>query len=588
MLRLLSFIMLITVSMPLYLATTETPHRIATAEKIAGYSWYHWPRPEADSCVVWLGGGQFTTTYVTVNPYRLESLNTMRFIQDLSGRYGMLALSEGEISYRVDSRLISKICKWVRSSGYAYAFVVGYSTGGVALAYELTIPEENDPGPDAAIIITSMLDWKEMIEKHRTSSGIALYMSARNSRNVRRSTLLMYGELAWFWPQGEEYYKNLPEEGWYGTHWFHKGWQLLKGVEHEVFTLEKDGSYDSKPLAIATEFLERIRTSNLKKIENLIPRAQNGESINGSSKGREQIDVYYPARVSQYEIFQINASILPIINTERQQVAIFDLEQKTFLALRDVVLGRERNCSLPVVFVTNQSSRSLMAIALVLRQDGSEILGISREMEIEVSDKIRVVVEAGAAAQSIKIDDQTYKTDDSGSLRLSLEKGNHSFEIPSEVPLSEKERLHLVSWANGEKNNRTNLSLDQDISLKPRYVSQYLLTVKSEYGKIHGDGWYDANSTAAITVNFESANSLNEEEALFAGWSDDPSGRSLYHRVIMNTPKTITAKWEARKYSSEPVWLLTVVSIITSIVTVLVYVANLKKRKKQNMVAASS
>lgn len=85
MLRLLSFIMLITVSMPLYLATTETPHRIATAEKIAGYSWYHWPRPEADSCVVWLGGGQFTTTYVTVNPYRLESLNTMRFIQDLSG-----------------------------------------------------------------------------------------------------------------------------------------------------------------------------------------------------------------------------------------------------------------------------------------------------------------------------------------------------------------------------------------------------------------------------------------------------------------------------------------------------------------------
>ena len=67
-----------------------------------------------------------------------------------------------------------------------------------------------------------------------------------------------------------------------------------------------------------------------------------------------------------------------------------------------------------------------------------------------------------------------------------------------------------------------------------------------------------------------------------------PAAKSLYHRVVMNAPKTITAKWELRKYSSEPVWLLTVVSIITSIVTVLVYVANLKKHEKQNMVAASS
>ena len=87
---------------PAFTYANETPHRTTSIEQIAGYNWYHWSNPETDSCIIWLGGGKTTPTYVTVNSYSLESLNTMRFIEDLADHYGIFALGKGEIQYTVD------------------------------------------------------------------------------------------------------------------------------------------------------------------------------------------------------------------------------------------------------------------------------------------------------------------------------------------------------------------------------------------------------------------------------------------------------------------------------------------------------
>ncbi|GEM_PF-1621696 len=575
---------LIMIATPLYVAADEVPQGTVAVEKIAGYDWYHWPRAEADSCILWLGGGKVTPTYVTVNPYRLESLNTMRFIQDLSSRYGMLALSEGEVSYRVDTKLVSRVCDWIRGSGYTYAFVVGYSTGGMALAYELTVHEESESGPDGAVIISSMVDWKEMIEKHRTSSGVSLYMSARYSKNVRVSALMMYGEEAWFWRQGEEYYRNLPEEGWLGGNWFHKEWRLLKGVEHEVFTLEEDGSYDEKPLAIAVDFLERVRASSLRNIESIMHEALLKEPTNDSPMKEQRIEASYPARVHPYSLFQVGLRVSHVEAAEHGKVAIYDLEEGSFVTLAGASFEKETWHSLPVACVRNQSLRRLAAVAIVNGGGYPRLLGLSAPMKIEVSDRPAIRVETGAVFLNLKIDEETYRTDLEGRLAVYLEKGNHTVDVPETVQLSENERLVFTSWKDGSDKRLIQISLVQDSLVEARYKTQYLLTVYSEYGVVQGGGWYDANSTAKITLSTNSGNERSHVGGtipVFVGWNDSPS-RSLYRQVFMSSPRTVAAIWTLRQSDSNPVWPILAGSTITSVVTIVIYLYSLRNPRTIN------
>ncbi len=569
---------IIMILLPFNAATAETPHREASIEKIVGYSWYYWPKPESDSCILWLGGGQTLPSYVTVNPYRLESLNTMRFIDDLSRRYGMLALSEGEITYGTDSKLVSKICAWIRDAGYKFAFVVGYSTGGNALAYELTIPEQNEVGPDGAIVISSMLNWEQMFEQHTTSSGIELYMSAHNAGNVRSSILLMYGDVAWFWHQGEEYYRNLPNEGWTGKHWFLKDWRLLKGVEHEVFTLETDGSYDTKPLAIAIDFMERVRASSLKSMEGLVPEALLPASTNKT--GMNNIQTSYPANVRAYEPFQINVTISNIEAGGLGKVALYDEDMQSFVTVAEGNSDNATQYSLPVVCVMNQSVRWLVAVAITGRDDPGRILGVSAPMQISVEDRPLLKVQTGVASLSFKIDGEAYNTDNDGILEVFLERGNHTIELPQTVQISQNERLLFISTLGGIGNNTIELSLDKDFSIDARYKTQYLLTVDSEYGTPQGGGWYDANSTAIVAVNTSLQKPSDAEENLvFNGWSDEANSRNLLHRVYMDSPKMITANWTHRSLmqvvDSAPVWPFEVASVVLSIATVIIYLFSL-------------
>ena len=433
---------------PAFTYADETPHRTASIEQIAGYNWYHWPNPETDACIIWLGGGKTTPTYITVNPYNLESLNTMRFIEDLSDHYGILALSKGEIQYTVDSGLVSKICKSIREYGYKYVFVVGYSTGGMALAYELTFPGDYESGPDAGVIMSSMLDWQEMVERHKTARGIDLYTSAQNSERVQRSDLIMYGEDAGFWDQGKKFYKNLPEEGWMNDHYFQKEWRLMPGVEHEVFTLEADGSYDSKPVAIIINFFERVRASNL-NTKNIIQKIS--VSTNVSSNNQQAIQVLYPNKIRSYRIFQINLTTPPI-EENPTWVAIFDLDSIRFQKKIQTNLLVKNQYSINGISVTNQSIRNLI-IALIGYTEDFQLLGISKTMGINVEHNPLLTIMTEIQGLDIKIDETTFQTNETGIIQVHLESGNHTIDVPEIASISDVERLNLVSIDNKINNN---------------------------------------------------------------------------------------------------------------------------------------
>jgi hypothetical protein len=559
---------------PAFTYADETPHKTASIEQIAGYNWYHWPNPETDACIIWLGGGKTTPTYVTVNPYNLESLNTMRFIEDLAEHYGMLALSKGEIQYAVDSRLVSETCRWIKEYGYKYAFVVGYSTGGMALAYELTFLGDYESGPDAGVIMSSMLDWQEMVERHKTARGIDLYTSAQNSGRVRRSVLLMYGEKAWFWGQGEKFYKNLPEEGWMNDHYYQKEWRLMPGVEHEVFTLEDDGSYDSKPVAIIVNFFERVRASSL-NTENLIQKILSVSNY-GSSNNQQTIQVLYPSKIRSYRIFQINLTT-PSIEVNPTWVALFDLDNNRFQKMIQTNLMIKNQYSINGVSVTNQSIRNLI-IALIGYKEDLQLLGISKTMQINVEHKPLLKIVTGIQGLNIKIDETTFQTDETEKIQVHLEAGNHTIEVPKIVSISDVERLNLVSIDNKINNNSMEVYLEKDREITVRYQTQYQLSLLSEYGTISGEEWHDENSTAKITLDVNLGEPVQGDLGIleFDGWSDNLESKNLNHEVYMNEPKKIEARWTF-KTTDSPILIFAFASALISIITFLVYIMTLRR-----------
>jgi len=543
----------------------------ASVERIAGYSWYHWMRPESDSCIIWLGGGKVTPTYVTVNPYILESLNTMRFIQDLAGRYGLIALADGEVEYRVDSKLVSKLCSWIRSIGYKYVFAVGYSTGGMAIAYELTFPDASDSGPDGAVIISSMVDWREMAEKHKASSGVELYTSARHSMNVRRSILLIYGELAWFWRQGEEYYRNLPKQGWIGGYWFFKEWRLMKGVEHEVFTLEEDGTYDSKPFIIIVDFLDRVRASCLKDFEPTAPKIQ----------GMGNLKVDYPKSARPYTLIQLRLKTPNVEDLRVGKIAVYDLDDDSFVAAAEVDLSSREPKILELALVKNQTVRNFQVMLIIKRDGETEIRGSSQPIKIDVVEGQLLRVETGVSKINVVIDGKTHHTDGDGDLEAYLGRGRHAIELPKVIQVSERERLLFTSWGDGVVESLRDVHLDKDRLLEARYRTQYLLEANSEYGAVDGTGWYDANSTALIKIHLDDSSDGSAKgvspHLSFHGWSDDPESKSLVRKVYMDRPKSVRAIWRLRQEDSDMMWLLAATSILTSIATLTITILIIRK-----------
>ncbi|MGQ9639759.1 MAG: hypothetical protein ACUVUB_04835 [Candidatus Bathyarchaeia archaeon] len=567
--RLVMMLLALTLTLSSTLACTveaEPPPVGASTERIAGYNWYHWPRAGSDSCILWLGGGKVTPTYVTVNPYILESLNTIRFIQDLSNRYGVVALADGEVEYRVDSRLISKVCSWIRGRGYTYAFAVGYSTGGMALAYELTVPDVGDSGPDGAVIISSMVDWRDMAERYKTSSGIELYTSARNSRNVRRSTLLIYGEAAWFWRQGEEYYRNLPGQGWINGYWFVKEWRLMKGVEHEVFTLEEDGSYDSKPFVIIVDFLERIRASSFKNLESLM-----------SNKGKiGNIKINYPPIVRPYSLFKLNLTIPHIEGVRGGMAAVYDLDVESFIAVAGVNLSRRSPHTITLACVDNRKVRDIQAV-LILNMSGEvEIKDSSPVVRISVGEGLLLRIKTGIPKINVTLDGKTHVTDSDGRFEAYISRGRHIVEVPAIIQISSRERLLFTSWRDNVVKSLREVYLDEDCVLEAGYVPQYLLEVSSEYGFVDGTGWYDVNSTATVEIrlNINSASSVGGagSSPIFYGWSDYPECRSLLRKVYVDGPKSIKANWTLTQEGPDMAQLFLEAAASISIFTLIIYI----------------
>ena len=114
----------------------------------------------------------------------------------------------------------------------------------------------------------------------------------------------------------------------------------------------------------------------------------------------------------------------------------------------------------------------------------------------------------------------------------------HDLTILSLLDTESGTRNVFTSWNDGDT------SISRTIShggvYTANYKTQHQLLIESAYGEPGGEGWYDAGSTATISVA-----SIEEPTTrhIFTGWNGDYSGDIATASVIMDSPKAITANW---------------------------------------------
>jgi hypothetical protein len=119
-----------------------------------------------------------------------------------------------------------------------------------------------------------------------------------------------------------------------------------------------------------------------------------------------------------------------------------------------------------------------------------------------------------------------------------------------------------------------------------QYRPQYFLQVVSPYGFATGTGWYDANSTAIVTVIPSSVPGYR-----FTGWSGSTQNEPILFsdsttiHLTMNSSKEIVAIWEPIQTSMiQP--LLVVVAIVAVAIVSIAVAVRVKRRRQETNAAA--
>jgi uncharacterized repeat protein (TIGR02543 family) len=77
--------------------------------------------------------------------------------------------------------------------------------------------------------------------------------------------------------------------------------------------------------------------------------------------------------------------------------------------------------------------------------------------------------------------------------------------------------------------------------VKATYRAQYKLTVESEYGDFDLTRWYNAGTTAQVSVPDSQGLIVRQ---IFAGWTGDSTDTTPEIAIIIDGPKTIIVEWQ--------------------------------------------
>jgi hypothetical protein len=552
--------MVIVLFITLLVCSSGVPTRAIenTIIKIGETSWRHWQNLESDTCVIWLGGG-VESSPLTINPYWLESYNTMRFVQDLARYYSVLTLETGssmiyqpqlQRTVRVElypSRIIRDARRWATETGYRCVYLVGYSVGGIAAAHEAMIGDrEAWSGPNGIILITVPLE------------QFLPYTSF-----LKASHLILYGTemTKSFIDSGMKYYQSTPADGTYDDYWLHKEFKVINNVAHEVWTKAKTGIYDAEAIQVCVGFIERSKSLQFEGQRNFLKTSSSSvEKLSTNSKTRVELTkVSFPSQVLPEEIFRISVTIRMQSSAQTRAWAMLHFSNaSSILSVRELLSSRNESMNLTLLSRAPIQRTRLDLRISVLCNEGElwtfPTGNYSIPITIEVRGEVTLSVKTSLPGIPLQIDAISLTTDNRGVVNASLLHGPHVIEVPSLIQLTNVRRAIFQGWSDGPTGARRTIRLSESVQIEALFRFQYYVSGFSEFGHLTGEGWYDQNATVVVMV-FPPLLQERIGEALvvhrFERWSIGADSKEIPLAIRITEPLEVKAYWVSVSYKEE-------------------------------------
>ncbi|MEM3464940.1 MAG: CAP domain-containing protein [Candidatus Jordarchaeales archaeon] len=121
------------------------------------------------------------------------------------------------------------------------------------------------------------------------------------------------------------------------------------------------------------------------------------------------------------------------------------------------------------------------------------------------------------------------------SSRVNISVGTVFYESPGV-------RLVFLRWEGMENIYEANFSIvvNSPLTFKAVWTREFYLNVISLHGETWGSGWYAEGTVASFGVKPQESLLATE---VFDGWSGDVEQQALNATVLMDSPKTVVAKW---------------------------------------------
>ncbi len=515
--------------LPATKASTDEGAKVTRA-KIGDTIWRYWHNPGSDTCLIWLGGG-LQSQSLFINPYWLESFNTMRYVQDLARFYSVLAIEEGSRKrYQAvlerniygeiyeGSNFIDKARNWLLEDGYSHIYMVGYSVGGIAAARE-GIREHAGlwRSPSGIILITIPEDKSVWFKADR----------------LRGNLLLLYGERMTesFIEAGEEFLSETPDEGRQDWGWLHKEINILPEVAHEVWTIAESGMYNPEAAWITVRFIEKAKMLSY-----------------GTKYRVESVDM-----LSRPEGVMIETLVEPRLALEealrmKLKVSGLTLGNCTFVA-EPLIEGIE-----PSIVHMNGLEKENEFLLVIPQAPNSQfkfrLFAFSKEVKYlgtyECVWRSPVIIRIMASFEGIPIliDGVEYITGKGGSLSIKTSTGKHIIEVPPDIELGFGSRLHFKGW--GDWLNSTRIARARaidvigNIELFALYSRQFFVEGCSSIGTLSGSGWYDENSTTVLKIEDKI---IEEGKEIFIFEGLNVSEQLIDGQIYVTGPIKVDAVW---------------------------------------------
>lgn len=163
----------------------------------------------------------------------------------------------------------------------------------------------------------------------------------------------------------------------------------------------------------------------------------------------------------------------------------------------------------------------------------------SGEINLFMNVAFHTDAQSDSSAPVLTVDGKSYSLEEVPASFTWLSGTVHQFDIPPQVNTTERTRLVFTSWNDGNK--LTSRTIAQGGEYTANYKTQYKLTIESSYGSPKGEGWYNSDSKATISIDSTEGKIIQH---IFTGWSGDFVGQEATTSVTMDDAKTIRTNWE--------------------------------------------